>query len=108
MAKRKTEAFEARDIKLAILNKALSHPARVAILRMLSQENMHICGELVNVLPLAQSTVSQHLKELKKANLIISKTEGIRSCYYINQKALKEFFEDLKAFFNSLTFDSDL
>ena len=62
----KNDSFDAGDVNLANLAKAFSHPARISILRTLAEKNMCICGEVVEVLPLAQSTVSQHLKELKK------------------------------------------
>ncbi|MFN3666588.1 MAG: ArsR/SmtB family transcription factor, partial [Sediminibacterium sp.] len=70
MATPKTAAFAKKEQDLAAFAKALAHPARIAILKVLAQKNACICGEIVEVLPLAQSTVSQHLKELKEAGLI--------------------------------------
>jgi ArsR family transcriptional regulator len=76
------------DRELAALAKALGHPARVAIVRLLIERNTCICGELVDELPLAQSTVSQHLAALKRAGLIRGELDGPRSCYCIEPSAL--------------------
>lgn len=69
------------DAELAALAKALAHPVRVRILRVLMARNSCICGDLVDLLPLAQSTVSQHLKVLKGAGLILGEVDGPRTCY---------------------------
>ena len=69
---------------LAATCKALSHPARLAILRMLAGRGSCICGEIVDVMPLSQATVSQHLKILKDAGLIAGEIDGPRTCYCIN------------------------
>ena len=98
MAIAKTDEFTQKEQHLAAFAKALSHPARIAILKMLAEENQCICGKIVEVLPLAQSTVSQHLKELKNAGLIEGTVDGPKSCYCINWKA----FEKFNAEFNSL------
>src|SRR5215216_2612842 len=90
MAFHKKEEFEKKEQALAEFAKALSHPARIAILNVLAQKNKCICGEIVEVLPLAQSTVSQHLKELKNAGLIEGTLDGPRSCYCINWEAFTE------------------
>ena len=82
---------EAADAELAALSKALGHPARVAILRILARRNACICGDIVEELPLAQSTVSQHLKVLKDAGLIRGDVEGPRVCYCIEPRALRRF-----------------
>ena len=74
--------------KLAILCKALAHPARIKILRHLLHEDRCICGRIVEALPLAQSTVSQHLKVLKEAGLIRGEVEGPATCYCVNKKRL--------------------
>ena len=84
MASPKLAAFSVEENKLAELAKALGHPARIAILKELARRNTCICGEIVEVLPLAQSTVSQHLKELKEAGLIQGTLEGTKSCYCID------------------------
>lgn len=69
---------------LALACKALSHPARLAILQTLARRGSCICGEIVDVMPLSQATVSQHLKVLKEAGLITGEVDGPRSCYCIN------------------------
>lgn len=83
---------------LATLCKALGHPARVAILRHLLEVDRCICGEIVNTLPLAQSTVSQHLRQLKEAGLIRGEIDGPRSCYCAN----KEKIAELKSLLNTV------
>ena len=102
MAIHKKEEFSQKEQDLAAFAKALSHPARIAILKMLAQKNECICGELVEVLPLAQSTVSQHLKELKNAGLIDGAIDGPRSCYCINWKAFEKFNSEFSFLFEKL------
>jgi ArsR family transcriptional regulator, arsenate/arsenite/antimonite-responsive transcriptional repressor len=102
MATHKKEAFNQKEQGLAAFAKALSHPARIAILSQLARKNECICGELVEVLPLAQSTVSQHLKELKTAGLIDGTIDGPRSCYCINWKAFEKFYNDFTSLFEKL------
>jgi DNA-binding transcriptional ArsR family regulator len=70
MAYSKAQHFNDKDITLAKYAKALSHPARIAILRFLSKQSSCYCGDIVEIFPIAQSTISQHLKELKNAGLI--------------------------------------
>lgn len=77
------------DAELAFLAKAISNPARVQILRMLARRNGSVCGEIVDELPLAQSTVSQHLKVLKIAGLIRGEIDGARVCYGIEPRGLR-------------------
>jgi len=77
------------DRELAALAKAVGHPARVAILRLLARKNACVCGEIVDELPLAQSTVSQHLKVLKQAGLIQGEVDGPRICYCIDPRSLR-------------------
>jgi ArsR family transcriptional regulator len=79
------------DEELSTYAKALGHPARVKILRILAQKNTCICGDIVEELPLAQSTVSQHLKVLKEAGLIRGDVDGPRVCYCIEPRALRRF-----------------
>jgi ArsR family transcriptional regulator len=86
MAYSKDIEFTEADQRLAEIAKALSHPARIAILRILAERGTCICGEIVEVLPLAQSTVSQHLKALKEAGLIQGEIEGPRTCYCVDWK----------------------
>lgn len=76
------------DADLAALCKALAHPARVRILRHLAVLDRCVCGGIVDVLPLAQSTVSQHLKQLKAAGLVRGEVDGPRTCYCIDREAL--------------------
>ena len=80
---------EEADDELAALSKALGHPARVKIVRILLRKSACICGDIVEALPLAQSTVSQHLKVLKEAGLIRGDVDGPRVCYCIEPRALR-------------------
>ena len=77
------------DDELAALAKAIGHPARVQILRILVRRTACVCGDIVDELPLAQSTVSQHLKVLKEAGLIRGEVDGPRVCYCIEPRALR-------------------
>ncbi len=99
----KTDEFQSRDIRLSRWAKALSHPARVAILRTLAARSTCVCGEIVEVMPIAQATVSQHLKELKDAGLVKGTVEGPSSCYCLNGDAIRELAGDLNDFFDRLT-----
>jgi ArsR family transcriptional regulator len=76
------------DAELAQLAWAVAHPARARILRILLARSACVCGEIVDQLTLAQSTVSQHLKILKEAGLIQGEIEGPKVCYCVNQEAL--------------------
>jgi len=107
MAINKKEEFSRRDQELAAFAKAMSHPARIAILKILAQWNECICGEIVEVLPLAQSTVSQHLKELKNAGLINGETDGPRSCYCINWKAFEKFSTEFNFMFSKMKLNNE-
>ncbi len=102
MAIHKKEAFAQKEQDLANFAKAMSHPARIAILKVLAQRNECVCGEIVDLLPLAQSTVSQHLKELKNAGLITGETDGPKSCYCINWKAFEKFNSEFSFLFQKL------
>jgi DNA-binding transcriptional ArsR family regulator len=84
MANHKRAQFTEAEQQLATIAKALGHPARVAILRLLAQRQACVCGELVTELPLSQSTVSQHLKELKAACLVQGEVDGPRVCYCLD------------------------
>ena len=95
----KTEHFTTTQNELAILAKAIGHPARIAIIEYLLKTESCICGDIVNELPLAQPTVSQHLKELKNAGLIKGNIEGNAICYCLNE----EGFNKLKGFFETIT-----
>ena len=83
----KTEEFTKAQNDLALVTKALGHPARIAILQFLIEKKSCICGDIVEELPLSQSTVSQHLNELKKAGLIKGDIDGPSVCYCIDEKA---------------------
>src|SRR5512142_2577498 len=89
---------EQADDELAALCKAVGHPARVQILRLLVRRDTCICGDIVDELPLAQSTVSQHLKVLKEAGLIRGEIDGPRVCYCIEPRTVRR----LKALIGSL------
>ncbi len=102
MAFHKREEFSSRDQSLAAFAKAISHPARIAILNVLARRNECLCGDIVDQLPLAQSTVSQHLKELKTAGLIEGTIDGPRSCYCINWKAFEKFNQEFISLFTNL------
>ncbi len=85
---RPVEGAEA-DEELAALGKAIGHPARVQILRILARRSACVCGDLVEELPLAQSTVSQHLKVLKEVGLVRGEVDGPRVCYCLEPRALR-------------------
>jgi ArsR family transcriptional regulator len=97
MNKRICETIEAtvlpsvEDEALARLAQALGHPARVAIVRLLQERETCLCGDIVEVLPLAQSTVSQHLKVLKESGWIQGEVDGPRVCYCLNPETLARF-----------------
>ncbi|RPH96490.1 ArsR family transcriptional regulator [candidate division KSB1 bacterium] len=97
--KKNTEKNGCCAEEIAKLARALGHPHRVAIIRFLLDHNTCICGEIVDSLPVAQSTVSQHLKKLKEAGWIKGEIEGPRTCYCLNPNALarfKDLLADLK------------
>lgn len=99
MGATKTDHFTEQQNELAIIAKALGHPARIAIMEYLIKVDACICGDIVNELPLAQPTVSQHLKELKNAGLIKGNIEGTAICYCINEPGI----EKIKGFFQRMT-----
>lgn len=96
MATSKTEQFDTELAQLAEFADALSHPARLQIIQFLASENRCVCGDIVQVVPLAQSTVSQHLKALKEAGLVRGEIEGPCTCYCIN----RETFDKLVVLMN--------
>jgi len=98
MALSRKEEFPEKDLQLAEWCKALSHPARIAILRNLASRGECICGDLVIDLPLAQSTVSQHLKALKLAGLVQGEVDGPRSRYCVNRKNFEKFMRMISDF----------
>ncbi len=101
MAYTKKDEFTAQDIRIAELGKALSHPARVAIIKLLAKRQACICGDIVDELPLSQSTVSQHLKELKDVGLIKGEIDGPRVCYCIDPKVWAEARKYFGVFFEN-------
>jgi ArsR family transcriptional regulator len=86
MGTSKISDYSQKETKLARYAKALAHPARIAILDLLIRKQACICGDIVDELPISQSTVSQHLKELKEAGLIKGDIEGTSVCYCIDEK----------------------
>ena len=90
MGASKTDHFTNSQNEIAILAKAMGHPARIAIIEHLLKVDTCICGDIVNELPLAQPTVSQHLKELKNAGIIKGDIEGNTVCYCIDEKVMKK------------------
>jgi DNA-binding transcriptional ArsR family regulator len=99
----KTEEFTKTQNELAMLAKALGHPARIAILQFLVRTQSCVCGDIVDELPLSQSTVSQHLKELKNAGLIKGDIDGPSVCYCIDEKAWTKAKKQLGDFMDSFT-----
>lgn len=99
MGTTKTEIFTEKQNRLAEMLKALAHPARIAIIQYLVKAQACICGDLVEELGLAQATISQHLKELKKVGLIQGTVEGTSVCYCINPKTWKQYKAAFDAFF---------
>lgn len=89
MGATKTLEFSTKENRLAKYAKALAHPARIAILNFLARKSSCMCGDIVGELPLSQSTVSQHLKELKEAGLIKGTIDGVKVCYCIDAKEWK-------------------
>jgi DNA-binding transcriptional ArsR family regulator len=98
MATSKKELFSKTENRIAELAKAMGHPARVAILMYLIKKNSCVCGDIVDELPLSQSTVSQHLKELKRVGILQGEIEGTKVCYCIDPKVWKE----MNGLFNGL------
>lgn len=90
MGASKTAFFSEKQNEMATLFKAISHPARIAIIEYLLSVDTCICGDIVNELPLAQPTVSQHLKELKNASIIKGNIEGTAICYCLNLETMKK------------------
>ncbi len=99
MGATKSDLFNKKQNETASLLKAIAHPARIAIVEYLMNVESCICGDIVNKLPLAQPTVSQHLKELKSAGIIQGSIEGNSICYCLNEKTiqkLKVYFETIE------------
>jgi len=106
MGTTKTEEFTVKDNKIAKYAKALGHPARVAILQLLIKKQACVCGDIVDELPLSQSTVSQHLKELKEAGLIKGDIDGAKVCYCIDEQeweSAKNYLTNFLSAYNAKT-----
>lgn len=99
MGASKSDFFSEEQNELANLFKAISHPARIAIIQHLLSVNSCICGDIVEVLPLAQPTVSQHLKELKRVGIIKGTVEGTSICYCLNSDVM----EKMEAYFGGIS-----
>jgi len=102
MGATKTEHFTGKQNAIATMTKALGHPARIAIIEYLIKVDACICGDIVNELPLAQPTISQHLKELKNAGLIQGTIEGNSICYCIDAKAIAKLQSYFAAFLEKM------
>jgi DNA-binding transcriptional ArsR family regulator len=102
MAVSKKNEFSQEDIWLADVAKALSHPARIRILKILNNMSTCMVGSLVDKMPLAQSTVSQHLKELKRVGLIDGEIDGPKICYCVNNKTLVKAKTSLDTLFSKI------
>lgn len=103
MGTNKATLFGKNENTLAEFSKALAHPARVAILSYLSNKKDCLCGDITDELPLAQSTVSQHLKVLKEAGLIVGEVEGTKVCYCLNAAVVQQMHLKLMAFTENLS-----
>lgn len=93
MGSSKSSLFSEQENRIAGLAKALAHPARIAIVNHLLKEPGCICGDIVLKLPLAQPTISQHLKELKNAGIIQGTIEGNALCYCLNATVVEELIQ---------------
>lgn len=102
MATSKIEGFTNEEVWLADVAKALSHPARIRILKILNEMNSCMVGSIVDKLPLAQATVSQHLKELKRVGLIEGEIDGPKICYCINNQVLQKAKTALDKLFSKI------
>ena len=102
MAHTKQNEFDTAEVELAQWAKAIGHPARIAILKVLAEKDTCICGEIVDVLPLAQATVSQHLKVLKEVGIVQGTLDGPRSCYCLDNNFIKRMQDGFGAFFENL------
>lgn len=98
----KTNLFTEEQNRLAALAKAIGHPARIAILQHLVNTNGCVCGDIVDKVPLSQSTISQHLKALKIAGIIKGNVEGASVCYCINEDVWKEAKQSFSLLFSTL------
>ncbi len=102
MGATKTDLFTKEQNELAVMAKAIAHPARIAILQYLVRKDACVCGDLVEELGLAQATTSQHLKELKNAGIIQGTIEGVSVCYCINPKVWNQYNALFSNFFKEV------
>jgi DNA-binding transcriptional ArsR family regulator len=98
----KAKNFEERFQQIAVIAKALSHPARVAILQHLAQCPTCYSGEIADLLPISRTTTSQHLQELKKSNLIVGEVEGVKVCYCLNKEQIKNALTLIQQFLQDI------
>lgn len=103
----KSEIFTPEQNNLATIAKVLGHPARIAILQHLMKIQSCICGDLVDEIGLAQPTISQHLKELKKINIIKGDIEGTSVCYCINTEEWQNIQRSLNAFLDLSSYNKN-
>ncbi|HHG83707.1 MAG TPA: ArsR family transcriptional regulator [Bacteroidetes bacterium] len=96
-----SKTFSPEAMRLAEVAKALAHPARIAILQYLVEQNSCVCGAIVDALPLSQATVSQHLKVLKAAGFVQGNIDGPRVCYCLSPENLAQAQADLNSFFQA-------
>ena len=102
MALTKSEEFTKTENKISDWAKVLSHPARIKILKILAHKNVCMCGDIVDLMPLAQATVSQHLKELKRVGFIRGEIEGPKICYCIDYSTLVEAQKKINDLLNGI------
>ncbi|PST82751.1 transcriptional regulator [Pedobacter yulinensis] len=107
MGATRTELFTKAQNEMALMAKAIAHPARIAILQHLVAKNACVCGDLVDELGLAQATISQHLKELKNAGIIQGTVEGARVCYCIDPNVWNEYQTLFNNFFRRVDLSGD-
>ncbi len=106
MGATKNDLFSKQQNELASMAKAIAHPARIAILQQLIKTNACVCGGLVEELGLAQATISQHLRELKNADIIKGTVEGTSVCYCINPEVWKQYRVFFSDFFKEVKMDA--
>ena len=99
----KSELFTERQNLIAKMAKAIAHPARIAILEYLIQHNTCVCGDIVDKLPLSQSTVSQHLKAMKEAGIIKGNIEGAFTCYCVDRNQCVALMNAVRDIFSKMT-----
>lgn len=103
MGTTKSNNFTESQNRKSELFKALGHPARIAIIEYLINHSSCVCGDIVDKLPLSQSTISQHLKELKNVGIIKGEIEGVKTCYCINEKVWAELDDTTRLLIDSYT-----